>query len=78
MPATSVAQRRLFAIAEHHPGMLYKKNRNLLKMKKEELHKFASTSEKNLPERKAKSKKNIKKKMKSMNYKQFEKYARGR
>jgi hypothetical protein len=43
MPAKSEAQRELFAIAEHHPEKLYKQNRSLLKMSKEQLHDFAST-----------------------------------
>jgi hypothetical protein len=49
MPAVSKKQRRLMAIAEHHPGMLYKKNKGIAKMGKSELHKFASTKEKGLP-----------------------------
>ncbi len=43
MPAKSVAQRQAMAIAEHHPGKLYKKNRGLLKMSHQQLHDFAST-----------------------------------
>lgn len=43
MPAVSEAQRRVMAIAEHHPTKLYKKNRGLLKMSKSQLHDFAST-----------------------------------
>ena len=49
MPAVSKAQRRLFAIAEHHPGELYKKNRSLLGMSQQALHDFAATKEKRLP-----------------------------
>jgi hypothetical protein len=49
MPAKSVAQRRLFAIAEHHPEKLNPVNRGLLKMKKSQLHDFAATPEKGLP-----------------------------
>ena len=45
MPAKSKKQRRAMAIAEHHPEKLYKRNRGLLKMSKEELHDFASTRE---------------------------------
>jgi hypothetical protein len=52
MPAVSVAQRRLFAIAEHHPAELYKKNRKMLKMSKKTLHEFADTKEFGLPARK--------------------------
>jgi hypothetical protein len=36
------------AIAEHHPEMLYARNRGLLKMAKSELHDFASTKESKL------------------------------
>lgn len=43
MPAESIAQRQVMAIAEHHPDKLYKKNRGLLKMSKSQLHDFAST-----------------------------------
>lgn len=42
------------AIAEHHPEKLYKKNRDLLRMTHQQLHDFASTPEKGLPERKKK------------------------
>lgn len=43
MPAESGAERRLMAIAEHHPEMLYKKNRGVLKMSHQQLHDFAAT-----------------------------------
>jgi hypothetical protein len=49
MPATSKAIREAAAIAEHHPEKLYPRNRGLLKMSKQQLHEFASTSEKGLP-----------------------------
>ena len=49
MPATSEAQRRAMAIAEHHPGELYGRNRGLLNMTHSQLHDFASTKETNLP-----------------------------
>jgi len=49
MPAVSEKQRRLMAIAEHHPEKLQAKNKGVLKMSKGQLHDFASTSEKNLP-----------------------------
>ena len=42
MPAKTEKQRKMMAIAEHHPEKLYKKNRGVLKMSKKELHKFAS------------------------------------
>lgn len=52
MPATSIAQRRVMAIAEHHPEQLQDKNKSLLKMSKSQLHDFASTPENGLPEKK--------------------------
>lgn len=39
------------AIAEHHPGKTYARNRGLLKMTKGQLHDFAATKEKGLPHR---------------------------
>jgi len=55
MPATSKAIRRATAIAEHHPEELYGRNKSLLNMSKGELHKFASTPEKGLPEKSSKT-----------------------
>lgn len=52
MPALSIKQRRLMAIAEHHPESVSKKNRGVLKMGKKSLHDFAATSEKGLPKKK--------------------------
>jgi hypothetical protein len=52
MPALSIKQRRAMAIAEHHPEELNKKNRGLLAMSHRQLHDFASTPEKDLPEKK--------------------------
>lgn len=52
MPAKSKAQRRLMAIAEHHPEMVRGKNRGVLSMTKGQLHDFASTKEKGLVQRK--------------------------
>ena len=43
MPAKSNKQRELMAIAEHEPGKVYKKNRGVLKMSKDQLHDFAAT-----------------------------------
>lgn len=51
MPAVSKKQRKAMAIAEHHPEELYSRNRGLIGMSHEQLHEFADTSEKNLPER---------------------------
>lgn len=56
MPATSKKQRELMAIAEHHPSKVSAKNKGVLKMSHQQLHDFASTSEKNLPVRKASQK----------------------
>ena len=50
MPAQSKAQRRLMAIAEHHPEELYSENKDVAKMGKESLHEFAKTKEKGKPE----------------------------
>lgn len=43
--------RRAAAIAEHHPDQLYARNRSLLGMTHNQLHDFASTPERGLPER---------------------------
>lgn len=51
MPAKSQAQQRLFAIAEHVPEKLHKKNIGLLKMSKAKLSEFASTQRKGLPKK---------------------------
>jgi len=53
MPATSQAQQRMMAIAEHNPSALYAKNRSALGMTKAQLHDFAATKRKGLPARKA-------------------------
>jgi hypothetical protein len=49
MPAVSKAQGIAAAIAEHHPGELYARNKAMLGMTHEELHKFAATKRKKLP-----------------------------
>jgi hypothetical protein len=49
MPAVSEAQRRLMAIAEHHPEEVKSKNKGVLSMSHKQLHDFAATSEKHLP-----------------------------
>jgi len=54
MPAVSRAERIVMAIGEHNPSKLYKRNRGVLKMSHQQLHDFASTSTKNLPEHIAK------------------------
>ena len=53
MPSVSQNQQIAMAIAEHHPGKLYKRNRGLLKMSHQQLHDFASTSRKGLPKKKS-------------------------
>lgn len=52
MPAVSKKQRRAMAIAEHHPDELHADNKGLAKMSHSQLHDFAKTKEKNLPEKK--------------------------
>ena len=51
MPAKSVKQRKMMAIAEHHPEKLLKRNRGVSKMGKEKLRDFSKTKEKHLPNR---------------------------
>jgi hypothetical protein len=48
MPSVSKSQRRLMAIAEHHPDMVQGKNKGVLSMSHQQLHDFASTKEKGL------------------------------
>ena len=50
LPAKSKAQRVVMAIAEHNPEALNPANRGLLKMTHQQLHDFATTPSKNLPE----------------------------
>jgi hypothetical protein len=50
MPARSIAQRRLLAIALHNPSKVKAKNRGVLKMSKSQLHDFATTKETGLAE----------------------------
>ena len=57
MPAKSVAQQKLMAIAKHSPSKKKKKNKGVLGMSKESLGDFASASLKGLPQ-KVKSGKN--------------------
>lgn len=56
MPSKSKAQRKLMAIAKHHPKKVYKKNRGVLKMTKKQLHDFASTKEKKLSKKRSNKK----------------------
>ena len=55
MPSESKAQQALMALAEHHPEQVNAENRGVLKMSKKDLHDFASTPKKGLPEHKKKS-----------------------
>ena len=50
MPARSKAQQELMAIAEHAPSKLYARNAGLLKMSHQQLHDFAATKRKGLPQ----------------------------
>jgi hypothetical protein len=54
MPAKSKKQRKMMAIAEHHPEKLYKRNKDASKMSKKQLHDYAKTKEKGLPKKKKK------------------------
>lgn len=49
MPAVSEKERRLMAIAEHHPEMVHEENKGVLQMSHKQLHDYATTSEKGLP-----------------------------
>lgn len=53
MPAVSEKQRIAMAIAEHHPGKLYKRNRGMAGMTHEQLHDFAKTKGLNESQRKS-------------------------
>lgn len=53
MPAVSRNQRVAMAIAEHHPDELYSRNQGLLNMSHSQLHDFAATPEKGLPQKAA-------------------------
>lgn len=52
MPALSIKQRRLMAIAEHHPERL--RDRGVLRMNHTQLHDYAATPERGLPGKKGK------------------------
>ena len=57
MPAKSRAQRIAMAIAEHHPEQLYDRNKGMAQMSHKQLHEFASTKAKGLPDHVKKGKK---------------------
>jgi hypothetical protein len=46
MPAETEKQRKAMAIALHNPSKLYKRNRSLLTMSKEDLRDFATKKKK--------------------------------
>jgi hypothetical protein len=48
------------AIAEHSPGKLYSRNKGLRKMSHQQLHDFAATPRKGLPESAPKKKRGLK------------------
>ena len=50
MPATSIKQQQMMAIAEHQPDKLYKKNKKVLGMSHQQLHDFASTKKSEMPD----------------------------
>jgi hypothetical protein len=56
MPSKSKKMRRAAAIAEHHPEELYARNKGMANMTHKQLHDYASTKEKKLPEKKKKKK----------------------
>jgi hypothetical protein len=51
IPSKSKAERRLMGLALHNPDKVYPENKGVLKMTKKQLHDFASTKEKGLPEK---------------------------
>lgn len=51
MPAKSKKQQQAMAIAEHAPNKLYKRNKGLKKISKQQLHDYASTKTSELPKR---------------------------
>ncbi len=54
-PAVSKKQLIAMRIAEHTPEKLYKRNKGMADMSQKDLHDFASTSEKGLPDKMKKS-----------------------
>lgn len=59
MPAVSKKQQVAMAIAEHEPSKLYGRNKSLLKMSHQQLHDFAATPRKGLPESAPKKKRGL-------------------
>jgi hypothetical protein len=56
MPAVSKKQQIAMAIAEHNPDALFERNKGLKKMSHKQLHDFASTPRKGLPNKSKKKK----------------------
>jgi len=52
LPSRSQAQQQAAAVALHSPEKLYRRNRGLLGMSKEDLRHYAETKRKGLPQRK--------------------------
>ena len=50
MPSTSRAQQVVMALAEHSPEKLYARNKGAAEMTHQQLHDFAATPTKHLPE----------------------------
>ena len=50
MSSVTEKQRKMMAIAEHQPSKLFKRNKGVLKMSKEQLSDFARKSTKGSPE----------------------------
>ena len=50
MPATSRAQQIAMAIAKTNPSKLYARNQGMLEMSQNQLHDYAATARKGLPE----------------------------
>jgi hypothetical protein len=55
MPAVSKKQLIAMRIAEHNPDKLYERNKGMADMSRKQLHDFASTNEKGLPDKMKKS-----------------------
>jgi hypothetical protein len=60
MPAVSKKQAIAMRIAEHAPGKLYSRNKGMLNMSHGQLHDFASTPDKGLPQTAGKKKRAFK------------------
>lgn len=54
MPAKSVAQRRMMAIALKRPSKLFSRNKGVANMSAEQKEDFARTKEKGLPKKRGK------------------------